>query len=109
MCENEKNADIEKALLKDKILYYGGKDKVLKRLNIDTGLNFYPYIQKHVDTIVSMGSLNDHIITGSKDKTLKLWNANNFIESCTDSIGLGQNFPVSIECCYFFTKIYIFF
>lgn len=86
-------------------MYYGGKEKIIKRMNIETGLNFYPYVQKHTDSIVSMTSLKNHIVSGSKDKTIKLWNANNFIDNCTDSIHYDKNIAMTLECKYFFTII----
>lgn len=95
--ENEKNSDISKILIKDNILYYGGKEKIIKRMNMETGLNIYPYVQKHTDSIISLTGLKDHIVSGAKDKTVKLWNANNFIENCTDSSSFEQSIAKTLE------------
>ena len=104
--ESEYNSDIAKILIKDRVLYYGGKEKIIKRINIDTGLNIYPYVQKHADSISALTALNDHVVSGSKDKTIKLWNANSFIENCTDSFNFNNNSTQTLEG---FFMIFIFY
>ena len=76
-------------------------------MSIDTGLNIYPYVQKHTDSILALAGLKDHIVSGARDKTIKLWNANNFIENCTDSANFEQNSAKSLESQFFSKKIII--
>ena len=108
MNEFEKNSDISKILIKERVLYYGGKEKIVKRMNIDTGLNIYPYVQKHTDHITALTSLNDYIVSGCKDKTVKLWNANSFIENCTDSFNTENSVIMSLEGLFYFYLCHLF-
>jgi WD40 repeat protein len=44
-----------------------------------------PFDQPHYDTVTSMTIINDYLVSGSKDKNLKLWSLNSPVKNlkCT--------------------------
>lgn len=50
-------------------------------MNIDTSEILSPFDPPHMDIVTSLAILNGHLISGSKDKYLKLWS----LDNCTNS------------------------
>ena len=57
-------------------LFYGGRDHKIHRLKLANFEILPEYETPHFDTVTSMAVLNDSLVTGSRDKSIRKWGVN---------------------------------
>ena len=57
-------------------LYYGGRNHYVKQMNQHHEISLFK--PPHYDMITSLTTLDNYLISGSRDKFLKLWSINNY-------------------------------
>jgi len=71
--EKEKNQDIFSMASQNGILYYGTRDHFVRRMKIQNNETLLPFQPPHMDTVTGLATFGDYLISGSKDKNLRLW------------------------------------
>ena len=74
MIEKEKNLDIFSMFLDENILYYGCRDHKVHRLRLSDFEILKPYETAHYDTVTSLALYDGSLVSGSRDKNLRIWN-----------------------------------
>ena len=63
--EREKNQDIFSMTLHNSILYYGGRDHYVRRVNLNKNMETLPAFEEpHHDAITTMTICKDYLISG---------------------------------------------
>jgi WD40 repeat protein len=63
------------------ILYYGSRNHQVRRLNMENMEVLVPFEPPHFDTVTCLASMGDYVISGSKDKNLKLWSVESAVKN----------------------------
>lgn len=58
---------------RDGILYYGTRDHFVRRMKIQNNETLLAFQPPHMDTVTGLTTIGDYLISGSKDKNLRLW------------------------------------
>lgn len=81
--EKEKNLDIFSLVFADDIAYYGCRDHKVHRMRVSDMEVLKPYETAHYDSVTCLATYNDSIISGSRDKNLRIWDRQNDCETKT--------------------------
>ena len=62
--EKEKNLDVFSLTHHKNIIYYGGRDRNIRRMNIDSLENMSPFEPPHLDSISNLAIFKNRLISG---------------------------------------------
>lgn len=74
VCEKEKNLDIFSIVVHNGMIYYGCRDHKVHRMKFADFEVVKPFETSHYDSITALTIYNDTLISGSRDKNLRIWN-----------------------------------
>eukprot|EP01017_Pseudomicrothorax_dubius_P041880 TRINITY_DN6761_c0_g1_i7.p1 TRINITY_DN6761_c0_g1~~TRINITY_DN6761_c0_g1_i7.p1 ORF type:complete len:267 (+),score=58.19 TRINITY_DN6761_c0_g1_i7:59-802(+) len=95
--EREKNQDIFALRPKDDILFYGSRNHQVRRLDLRTMEAMSPFEPPHFDTVTSLALVNDYLVSGSRDKNLKLWRVDTAIHNLKFTAYAHQDWINTLE------------
>lgn len=81
MEEKERSQDIHTFASSGKTLYYGTRNHSVRRMTFGSWDVQSPFEPPHLDTVTGMTVKGDRLISGSKDKHLKLWDLNHGVNN----------------------------
>ena len=79
-------------------MYYGTKNQQIKRLNLESMENLANFEPPHTDTVTSFAFVKDCIISGSRDKALKVWGLDRSVLNLRNSIISHNDWVNTLEC-----------
>ena len=59
---------------KGDILFYGTRNRQVRRMNVKDMEILSPFEPPHMDSVTGLTTIGNRLISGSKDKNLRLWN-----------------------------------
>lgn len=71
--EKERNLDIFTQASYGNTLFYGTRTHQVRRMNLDHLEILAPFEPPHMDTVTSLTILGDYLVSGSRDKNLRMW------------------------------------
>lgn len=69
----ENNQDMFSINVHNNILYYAGRNHQIGRLNLSNFEILKPYESVHTDTITSLATYKNNLVSASRDKNIKKW------------------------------------
>jgi WD40 repeat protein len=69
----EKNQDVFSFASWNQTLYYGSRNHQVRRIDLATMESLAPLMPPHFDAVTSLSIVGGHLVSGSRDKILKLW------------------------------------
>jgi len=71
--EKEKNQEVFSLATHNGILYYGNRNHQVRRLDLSNMESLAPFEPPHFDVVTSLSIVRDNLVSGSRDKNLRLW------------------------------------
>ena len=76
---------------KANILYLGNRNHQVRRINLDTMDSLSNFEPPHFDTVTSLAFIKNYLISGSRDKNLKVWGLDSSFQNLkSTSYGHGE-------------------
>jgi len=95
--EKEKNQDIFSMMSYNGTLYYGCRNHQVRRVNLMNMESLAPFDPPHFDVVTSLAVVKDYLVSGSRDKNLRLWNLDSCIQNLKNTSYAHQDWVNVIE------------
>jgi len=104
--EKEKNQEVFSLASYNSTLYYGCRNHQVRRVNMMTMEALPPFEPPHYDVVTSLAIVNDHLISGSRDKNLRLWSLDNAAINLKHTSYAHQDWVNAIEANSLHNMVY---
>ena len=79
----------------------GTRNHQVRRLNIQTMDPLSPFEPPHMDTVTGVTSVRNHLISGSKDKNLRLWSLESSINNVESTVHAFNDYVTTLSSIHF--------
>ena len=73
-------------------------------MNIGTWDVLSPFEPPHLDAVTGLGIIGNQLVSGSKDKNLKLWSLDHAVNNNIQTLHTFNDYITTLHCIYFFIK-----
>ena len=88
------------------MVYYGTRNHSVRRMAMGSWDILSPFEPPHLDSVTGLTMVNNRLISGSKDKNLRLWDLNHAVNNNRNTMHAFNDYVTTVHSNFYLTQVH---